>query len=295
MEYSGNQYSASRPNSGGSEFERFRNFLHSHSGIALTESKQYLINSRLKPILSHYGIESVEKLMDSVESLNEFQNRHLVEEIIDAMTTNETFWFRDNFFFDYLKNHLLPDRIGDESKHHPLRIWSAACSSGQEPYSVSILVEEVILALKAMLKTGWREVEIISTDISKEMIARAKAAVYSGPEVARGLNDDYIRKYFTRVDDNEIQVKSQVKSRIQFRVHNLLESFTSLGQFDVVLCRNVLIYFDPETVNQILLKIHSCMRKDAVLFLSASEVLHDMDDFFEPVSIDQGFMYKVIK
>lgn len=275
------------------EFNRFRDFLFSHSGITLADNKHYLVDSRLKPILQDSDVGSIDQLLDFIDSQNDTR---LVEKIVDAMTTNETFWFRDTYFYDYLESSLLPELLQNEKRPFPLRVWSAASSSGQEAYSFSIAVERCIQALKMKSLKQPREVEIIGSDISKQMVQQANNGVYSSVETSRGLPDNILKQYFDKqLNSTEVKISEKVKRRATFRVHNLQSDFSSLGLFEVVLCRNVLIYFDSETVKRILLKIHSVLRSGGVLFLSASETLRGLDDFFEPVSTNPGFMYRVKK
>jgi len=282
----------SRAEVGSTEFDRFRKFLISHSGISLADNKHYLVNSRLNPILKDNGLGSVDELLDSV--LNCSDNR-LIERIVDAMTTNETFWFRDAYFYDFLESELLPELLQDERKPFPLRIWSAGSSSGQEAYSASITVEQCVRTLKMTSFKEARPVEIIGTDISRQMVEQASDGVYSKIDVSRGLPENILNDYFTMKPDGTAQVKPDIKNRASFRVHNLQESFSSLGLFEIVMCRNVLIYFDPETVREILIKIHGVLRSGGVLFLSASEALHDLEEYYEPIMTNPGFMYRAKK
>ena len=204
------------------------------------------------------------------------------------MTTNETFWFRDGYPFDYLQSTLLPEFQG-ESAFGPIRIWSAACSSGQEPYSISMLVEE---SLKSSSK-GRRKVEVVATDLSGSMLDQARLGVYDKMSIMRGLSPLRLDNYLTRQKHYETwEVRPEIKRRIKFQALNLLDSYTSLGKFDVIFCRNVLIYFNGELKNSILRKLYGALKPGGALILGASEGLGGADDQFEMVHCSPGVIYR---
>lgn len=273
-------------------YERFCRFLNERSGISLSREKQYLIESRLKNILLDEGVLSLEGLLDFIEKN---QNSALVDRVVDAMTTNETFWFRDPGFFDYLQKTLIPKLIECNTGGKRVDIWSAASSSGQEAYSVSILIEECLRPFHARKPTVADPCfRITGTDICSTMIAQAKNAHYSPLELSRGLPEIYQKRYFETVGGQGAHLKESVSKRARFMRHNLRECFDALGQFDVILCRNVLIYFDDPTVEDILRRFHKSLKPGGVLFLSASETVKGLRDLYQLESIPGGFIYRAI-
>ena len=204
-------------------------------GISLGDNKQYLVTNRIRRLLEDHKIASFGEL---VRVLKSGANRKLREQVIDSMTTNETFWFRDNYPYDHLKNKLLPELMsGNNKMFGPVRIWSAACSSGQEPYSISMMVEEY----KRQTLNLPRQVQIVATDLSSTVLDQAKKGEYDKLTVLRGLSAERLDRYFDNPSENVWRVKNLVKDRIDFRSLNLMDSYASLGKFDIVFCRNVLI------------------------------------------------------
>ena len=243
------------------EFQRFRQFLKENSGISLSDSKQYLVTNRLRPLMKEVGIDDLSDLLSMIEAM---PNHDLAAKAIDAMTTNETFWFRDSSHFRFLETTLLAEMLESSPQ---LTIWSAACSSGQEPFSISLSVE------KALKKTARQSaVKIIATDLSDKILYKAKAGIYADIELTRGLSNSIKKQHFTGVRDGW-QIASSHRSRVTFSKLNLLENFSTLGQFDIIFCRNVLIYFAVPTKVDILNRIIKVMKQGAYLFLSSSEVL----------------------
>jgi chemotaxis protein methyltransferase CheR len=204
-----------------------------------------------------------------VERVNQQSPLGLKEKVIDAMTTNETFWFRDNAPFDALRDVLLP-RFVLEEKRQPLRIWSAACSSGQEPYSISMVIEEFKSRHPGVL---MRDPEIVATDISTSVLASARQAEYDSLSVSRGLSEVRRKQFFEEMPMSRYRLKRAITERVSFRQLNLKDPYSSLGRFDVVFCRNVLIYFAAELKMDILQRIHIVMTPGASLILGASESL----------------------
>lgn len=248
------------------DYQVFRVFLDQACGIVLGDNKQYLVANRMRRIMEDLQIKSLSAL---VERVNQQSPPGLKEKVIDAMTTNETFWFRDNAPFDALRDVLLP-RLVLEEKRQPLRIWSAACSSGQEPYSISMVIEEFKSRHPGVL---MRDPEIVATDISTSVLASARQAEYDSLSVSRGLSEVRRKQFFDEMPMSRYRLKRAITERVSFRQLNLKDPYSSLGRFDVVFCRNVLIYFAAELKIDILQRIHIVMTPGASLILGASESL----------------------
>ena len=259
----------------------FSYFLERACGIVLGDNKQYLVRSRLTPLVKRFSCLTINTYIDFVIKGNqEYQTA-----AIEAMTTNETLWFRDDYPFKLLESPILSHF---SAKTQPLRIWSAACSSGQEAYSIAM----TILNFKKHQSNSFRAgVEIIGTDISEEMLQRCRAAEYDQLAISRGLPEQFKSDFFEPTDNNKLKLKSHVKSLANFRSFNLLDSYSSLGKFDIVFCRNVLIYFSPEVKKQILQKIAACLQDDGILFLGASESISALTDKFSMVRCNPGLYY----
>ena len=243
------------------DFTFLRRILKDRSGLALSADKQYLISTRLKPIVEQHGMKDLSEL---VAAMREPRGRELVEEVVDAMTTNESLFFRDTAPFESLVNHMLPQLIAARGGR-PIRIWSAASSTGQEPYSIAILLEE------NAAKFGRQTIEIVATDISQAALARAKAGEYTQFEVGRGMPANYLSKYFSRRERNHYAISPAIKKRVTFETRNLLNPFDRMGSFDIVFCRNVLIYFDRPTKTNVLERIAKIMPPDGFLVLGGPE------------------------
>lgn len=270
------------------EFDQFRKFLEDACGISLGDNKQYLVTNRIRRILEENKITSFGEL---VRVLKQGTNRKLREQVIDSMTTNETFWFRDNYPYDHLKNKLLPELMSGTNKMFgPIRIWSAACSSGQEPYSISMMVEEY----KRQTLNLSRQVQVVATDLSSTVLDQAKKGEYDKLSVLRGLSSERLDRYFDNPSENVWRVKSLIKDRIDFRALNLMDSYAALGKFDIVFCRNVLIYFNADLKRQILQKIHASLKPQGILYLGSSEGLAGAGDLFEMVRCEPGILYKAL-
>ncbi|WP_336924210.1 CheR family methyltransferase, partial [Aquipuribacter sp. SD81] len=241
-----------------------RDLVRRRSAIVLDETKQYLIDTRLAPIVRSEGLQHVGELVARARA----GDRRVTGLVVDAMTTNETSWFRDNGPFEVLRTALLPHLVRARAGERRLRIWSAACSSGQEAYSVAMLCTEVV-------PQDWT-VEIVGTDLSPAMVARAQEGRFSQLEVNRGLPASHLVRWFTR-DGAHWRVSPQLQRMTRFREGNLAEPFTDLGRFDVVLLRNVLIYFDAATKTDILRRVRGVTRPDGVLVLGAAESALGLD------------------
>ena len=280
---------ASRDNVDQVEFDQFRQFLEDACGISLGDNKQYLVTNRMRRLMDDNKIANFGEL---VRNLRLGLQRKLKEEVIDAMTTNETFWFRDIYPYDHLKNTLFPQLMSANNKSFgSLRIWSAACSSGQEPYSISMMVEEFKQKNMGSLA---RQVQIVATDLSTTVLEQAKQGEYDKLSVMRGLSNERLDKFFDKTPTGNWKVKSLLRDRIEFRPINLMDSYAGLGKFDIVFCRNVLIYFNADLKRQILQKIHASLKPQGILFLGSSEGLAGAADLFEMVRCEPGILYKAI-
>lgn len=278
-----------RDNIDQAEFDQFRQFLEDACGISLGDNKQYLVTNRIRRILEENNLASFGEL---VRVLKQGFNRKLKDQVVDSMTTNETFWFRDIYPYDHLKNNLLPQLMaGNNRMFGPVRIWSAACSSGQEPYSISMMVEEYKRQAMGNLA---RQVQIVATDLSSTVLEQARKGEYDRLSVMRGLSSERLDRYFDNPTPTIWRVKSFVKERIDFRSLNLMDSYAALGKFDIVFCRNVLIYFNAELKRQILQKIHASLKPQGILFLGSSEGLAGAADLFEMVRCEPGILYRAI-
>lgn len=263
-------------------YDRFRKYLEKESGISLSDNKQYLVASRLGKLLEREKFTKIEELVAALERSGRVSK--LREEVINAMTTNETLWFRDSHPFKILKELILP-----QMDKRPVRIWSAASSTGQEPYSISMIFEEYKQFKPGALKPGEK---IIATDICTNILQHAKQAEYDSLAIARGLSPDNQNRYFEKLSDSVWKVKPNISSRVEFKHLNLIDSFTTLGKFDVIFCRNVLIYFTAETKLDILKRMHASLNPGGYLFLGGSEALSGLSSMFDIVQCHPGIVYK---
>ncbi|MCY1292285.1 Chemotaxis protein methyltransferase 1 [compost metagenome] len=268
------------------EFEQFRVFLEKTCGILLGSNKQYLVSSRLNKLMEQNGIKTLGELTQRIQG---FSRGGLREQVIDAMTTNETLWFRDTYPFEVLKSRVLPELI-KANPNQPLRIWSAASSSGQEPFSISMAIDEFEKINLGQLKAGVR---IVATDLSSSMLAACRSGEYDSLAMGRGLSPERLARYFDQKGPGRWAVKPAIRSRVEFRPLNLLDSYAALGKFDIVFCRNVLIYFSAEVKKDILTRIHATLRPGGYLFLGASEALNGLPDLYQMVQCSPGIIYKV--
>ena len=262
---------------------KFRQFLEQQCGIVLVENKQYLVRSRLASLLYKFNYPSTDALIDVVVK---GYDRTLLQSVIDAMTTNETLWFRDSYPFDLLIKDLLP-KLAEKSQR--IRIWSAACSSGQEPYSIAMSILEYQKQRPGALRGG---VEIIATDLSSEMLEKSEQGIYDELSLARGLSPQRRQAFFQTHASGQMQLRPEVRRMVSFKSLNLLSSYASLGRFDVVFCRNVLIYFSAEVKQKILQQIAAQLQPSGVLFLGASESISAASDFYAMVKCHPGLYYQ---
>lgn len=242
------------------EFAYLCAFLRERTGVSLGPTKAYLAEARLRPVRRRFGLTSDGDLVDRLKLGRDFE---LARAVLEAMTTSETFFFRDKVPFELLRSVLLPRVAAARGGHGRIRIWCAAASSGQEPYSVAMLVDAMRSELAGV------EVEILATDISSGMLAKAQAGLYSQHEVQRGLPIELLLRHFAKVD-RDWQISERVRRMVQFRPLNLTKAFGRLGAFDVILCRNVLIYFDPATKTDVMNRLADALQPEgAVIFGSA--------------------------
>lgn len=260
------------------DFEFYKDMLYKKSGLSLTPDKSYLIDSRLTPVAKAHGFDNLQAMTAKIKLA---PDRELLKDIVEAMTTNETSFFRDSKPFDTFKNTILPYFLKTRVGTRRLRIWSAACSSGQEAYSLAMLLKE-----SSNLMSGWN-IEIVGTDISDDIIEQARKAEYSQFEVQRGLPIMLLMKYFTQVGDRW-QLKDDIKSMVRFENFNLLDPMTRLGQFDLIFCRNVLIYFDEPLKRQVLNNMAGQMNKDGFLVLGGAETVMGFSEAFQPLKEYRG-------
>jgi len=262
------------------EYEYLRKFLKDNSGLDLSADKQYLIESRLLPLARKAGLSGINDLVQKLQG----GSRELITNVIEAMTTNETFFFRDKVPFDHFRETIMPEVIKARAGRRSVRIWCAAGSTGQEPYSLAMCLKEMGAAL-----TGWR-VEIIATDLSQEVLEKAKAGIYSQFEVQRGLPIQMLMKYFKQTGETW-QINPELRAMIQHRQLNLLHDFAQLGTFDVIFCRNVLIYFDQDTKINIFNRLARQIEPDGFMVLGAAETVVGLTDTFRPIPEKRG-LYK---
>ncbi|WP_114417409.1 CheR family methyltransferase [Marinospirillum perlucidum] len=267
------------------EFEAFRNFLQEACGILLGDNKQYLVTSRLNKIMAQQNLAS---LTDLMRAMQRNPRSGLKEAVVDAMTTNETLWFRDVHPFNILEQKVLPELAANQSRE-PLKIWSAAASTGQEPYSISMVLEEFKKKNPSAFRMGEK---ILGTDISASALSKARSGTYEMLAIGRGLSQERLTKHFTQTGEGRWKVNPNIQRRVEFRMMNLLHSYTMLGRFDVVFCRNVLIYFSADLKKDILKRIHATLKPGGYLFLGASEALSNMPDKYEMVQCRPGIIYR---
>ncbi|WP_150137480.1 CheR family methyltransferase [Candidatus Enterovibrio escicola] len=265
------------------EYRDFCKYLEKKCGIILGDSKQYLLRSRLSPLLSRFKLVSMTELLQLVFTNC---NSELSVAVLDAMTTNETLWFRDTYPFDVLANQLLPEVAASKRQ---IKMWSAASSSGQEPYSIAMIIQE-----KLSKKTGLlSNVQITATDISSSMLENCRKGVYDNLALSRGLSQERQRQFFEDAGTDRMKIKDTLKRMVTFKPLNLMGSYGKLGKFDIIFCRNVLIYFSPEIKSQVINKMAKSLNPKGYLLLGASESLTSLTDRFEMIRCNPGIIYKL--
>lgn len=260
------------------DFDIYKNLLYERSGLVITTDKSYLLESRLAAVIKKWNIPDMVALTDKLRAL---PDKQLVEDIVDAMTTNETMFFRDQKPFDKFRDLVVPQILKAKGPNCTIRIWSAACSSGQEPYTLAITMKE------NAAKWAGVKFEIVATDLSKEILDQAKAGKYSQFEVQRGMPIMMLVKYFNQTGDTWT-IKDDIKNMVKFSNFNLLDPMDQLGSFDVIFCRNVLIYFDQQTKGKILDKMAKRLAKYGYLFLGGAETVLGITNSFRPLEGERG-------
>jgi chemotaxis protein methyltransferase CheR len=266
-----------------SAFNYVRTLVRERAAIVLDEGKHYLVSTRLASLAHREGLTSAQEVIDRLRAA---PSGPLQRKVIEAMTTTETLFFRDAKPYEALRNAIIPELIRLRSAERKLQIWSGACSSGQEPYSVSMTMHDHFPVL------GSWDVRMIATDISQEMLARSRAGRYSQLEVSRGLPARYLTKYFDKVGA-DWQIHPELRKPIEFRELNLAGPWAALPPTDLILLRNVLIYFDTETKRQILARMRKLLRPGGFLMLGTAETTMNLDDGFELVRSDGTTYYRV--
>jgi chemotaxis protein methyltransferase CheR len=261
------------------DYDYLRKLLRERSGLVLSADKEYLVESRLLPVARRAGLSGLADLV--LELKKGRRSEPLAADVVEAMTTNETFFFRDKRPFEHFRDIMIPALMAARANVRRLRIWCAATSTGQEPYSLAMYLREMAPRL-----AGWR-IEIVGTDLSRDVLAKARSGIYSHFEVQRGLPIALLIRYFTRIGDTW-QIAPDIRTMVQFRSLNLLSDFNHLGIFDVVFCRNVLIYFDQATKTDVLDRVARVMSHDGHLVLGAAETVVGLTDSFRPVPDRRG-------
>jgi len=261
-----------------SAFAILAELLKAKSGLVIGQDKIYLLETRLGPLLKKAGLTDLNALADR---LKRSPTDPLVRDVVEAMTTNESFFFRDDKPFQHFKTQALPRLLAARSATAPLRIWSAASSSGQEAYSLAMILAEN----KALL--GGRPVEIVGTDIARDQLARAQQGLYTQFEVQRGLPVQMLVRHFKKEDANW-RISEAIRAMVRFREFNLLNDLKPLGRFDIVFCRNVLIYFDQPTKARVLEAIAAQMPPDGALYLGGAETVLGITGRFAPMPGERG-------
>ena len=259
------------------DYDYLRRVLKERSGLDLSIDKQYLLESRLIPLSRKCGLPGIGELVQKMKA----GSAEITSQVVEAMTTNETFFFRDKTPFDNFRDAIMPEVLNARAGRRSIRIWCAAGSTGQEPYSLAMCLKEMGAAL-----AGWR-VEILATDLSQEVLEKSKAGIYSQFEVQRGLPIQFLVKYFTQSGETW-QVKPELRAMVQHRQLNLLHDFSQLGIFDVIFCRNVLIYFDQDTKVSVLRRLAKATESDGFLVLGAAETVVGLCEAFRPHSERRG-------
>jgi chemotaxis protein methyltransferase CheR len=259
-------------------FETLASLLKSKSGLVIGTDKTYLLETRLAGMIKREKLTDLNGLADRLRRAG---SDTLAREVVEAMTTNESFFFRDDKPFLHFRSQALPRLVAARPPGSTLRIWSAASSSGQEAYSLAMIVAESAAVL------AGRKVEIVGTDIARDQLARAREGVYSQFEVQRGLPVQMLMRYFKK-DESSWRIADAIRSMVQFREYNLLSDLRALGRFDIVFCRNVLIYFDQPTKARVLDAVAGQMPPDGMLYLGGAETVLGITGRFAPLPNERG-------
>ena len=259
------------------EFNFIAGLLKDRSGLALTPDKGYLLETRLQPVARNHNLPDLHVL---IARLRSNPPADLLHEVIESMTTNESMFFRDSKPFEHLSAVVLPALKAAGKKE--IRIWSAACSTGQEPYSIAMTL------LEEAMKYPGLNIKIHATDLADKVIERSRAGLYSQFEVQRGLPIMMLMKYFTQMPNNMWQIKDTVKSMVTFAPNNLLASYSTMGKFDIIFCRNVLIYFDEKTKSDVLERMAAILNPPGYLFLGGAESTIGLTKKLNPIIENRG-------
>jgi chemotaxis protein methyltransferase CheR len=255
------------------DYDYLRKLLKERSGLMLSADKQYLVESRLLPVARRIGVSGLPEL---IQRIKDPAHEALVVEVVEAMTTNESLFFRDKIPFEHFRNVIMPALLAARAHQRRIRIWCAAASTGQEPYSLAMCLKEMGSQL-----TGWR-IDILATDLSLEVLEKATVGTYSQFEVQRGLPIQMLVKYFTQVGEMW-QIAPEIRAMIQYRPFNLLNDYSPLGHFDAVFCRNVLIYFDQPAKIDVLNRMARIIEPDGYLVMGAAETVVGLTNSFRPI------------
>lgn len=264
------------------DFEVYKDLLMEKSGLVLTPDKAYLIDSRLTPVARKRGMADLNALTVALKGI---PDAALVNDIVEAMTTNETSFFRDSRPFDIFKEVVIPYMKEKRAAQRAFKIWCAAASSGQEPYSLAMILKEAANQI-----AGWNT-PILGTDISHAILEQARKGIYSQFEVQRGMPIQLLMKYFTQLDE-KWEISNDIKAMVKYDYRNLLDNMSSLGRFDIIFCRNVLIYFDEKTKRQVLEAMDKQLEDDGFLFLGGAETVIGITEAFKPVPEKRGLYAK---
>ena len=264
-------------------FAYIRDNLHRRTAIHLTENKEYLVETRLSMLARKNGLRNVDALVDQLRIPGSSVPWH---EVVDAMTTNETSFFRDGTPFDVFSNKVLPALTENATGPKQLQVWSAASASGQEAYSIAMLWNEL-----RDHYPHW-DLKILATDISQKMLKRGQEGSYSGLEVLRGVSERRLAEHFHRSGDR-YRVNEQLNKQVQFKYLNLIRAWPSLPQMDIVFIRNVLVYFDHPTKCNLFAKVRKILKPNGFLFLGGAESALTIDDQFERVFDNGGSCYRL--
>lgn len=266
-----------------SDFEYVRTLVHERGGIVLEPSKAYLVETRLAPLVREHGMGSISALVGRLRG-----QRHggLHSAVVEALTTNETSFFRDVHPFEALRQVLIPELVKQRSASKSLVIWSAACSSGQEPYTVAIVIREHFPQL-----ANWN-IRIMATDLSEAILTKAASGLYTQMEVSRGLPAPLLVKYFKR-EGASWRLSPEIRRMVTFKKLNLTQSWPAMGPVDLLMLRNVLIYFDLATKRAILERARQVLRSDGMLLLGGTETTLGVDDRYQRVAVDRTVYYRV--
>jgi len=265
------------------EFEFIAGFIKQRSGIALTPDKGYLLDTRLSPIAKANGMADLREL---IVKLRGTPSPTIVHQVLESMTTNESMFFRDTKPFDQLSKVILPAMKAANKKH--VRIWSAASSTGQEAYSTAMVLKEEAPKYPGMT------FEIVGTDLADKVVERARAGIYSQFEIQRGLPITMLMKYFTQRPNNNWEINEVIKSMVKFNTGNLLVPYNTMGRFDIIFCRNVLIYFEEKTKSDIIDRMAEILNPPGYLFLGGSESVHGLSTKFKIIPEHRG-LYELVQ